>query len=443
MNPVRSGEELLAIADTVLQQVPDGAEAEVTVTESSSALTRFANGAIHQSVADRLLRLRLRLLRADRCGVAEMQVDGPGAAAALVRTADAIRALSPPGEQVPLYTPDAGADTDVGYSAATAEATPEARAQQVTMVCAAAAAQTQQAFGALETVVNAIAMVSTAGLRRSARHSIAELIAVVRGADGSAYAARHAADASHIDAGEVASEVTDRAARNQGARPVPPGDYEVVLSPYAVAEMLEYLGLMGMGGLAVLENRSFMRIGRRLMSDSVTITDDPTEPTLAPLPFDGEGASSRPVTLIERGVCRAVVHDSMTAAQSGVATTGNSFAQPNTEGPLPRYLCMAAGDADPAAMIAGCKRGLLVTRFWYVRPVQPLATIITGMTRDGTFLVEGGQVTRPVSDLRFTQGIVAALSDVRAISADRLAVRGYLGAMLAPWLHLGSFTFSS
>jgi predicted Zn-dependent protease len=104
---------------------------------------------------------------------------------------------------------------------------------------------------------------------------------------------------------------------------------------------------------------------------------------------------------------------------------------------------MAQGDGDPQAMIAGCDRGLLVTRFWYVRPVHPLATIITGMTRDGTFLIANGRVVRPVRDLRFTQSIVGALADVRSIGGHRLSARGYFGATLAPWLHLGAFSFTS
>jgi PmbA protein len=186
-----------------------------------------------------------------------------------------------------------------------------------------------------------------------------------------------------------------------------------------------------------------MRFGERLMSDSVTISDDVRRPELAPLPFDGEGATTRPVTLIDRGICAGVVHDSVTAARAGALTTGHSFPQPNSEGPLPHYLCLEPGDGDPDSMIAGCERGLLVTRFWYVRPVHPLQTIITGMTRDGTFLIEKGRVTRPVRDLRFTQSIVGALDDVRSVGSDRLASRGYFGASLAPWLHLGHFTFSS
>ncbi|MEO8898887.1 MAG: metallopeptidase TldD-related protein [Candidatus Dormibacter sp.] len=443
MTELRSGDELLAIADRVIQGIPAGSEAEVTVTQEASALTRFANGGIHQNVADLSLQLRLRLIRDGRSGIAEMRVAADDVSGVLVETAEDVRAHSPVTEQVPLYPSDGGADTSGGYSTATEAVTPEQRADQVAAICAAAAARGQVAFGTCETGVTAVAMVSSAGLRRAARRSVAELIAVSRSDDGSAYGARHAADATQIDADELAAEVTELCARNRGAQPLEPGTYEVVLSPYAVAEMLEYLGLVGLGALTVLEQRSFMRFGERLMSESVTITDDVGRSDLAPLPFDGEGATTRPVTIIDRGVCSAVVHDSVTAARAGVSTTGHSFAQPNADGPLPRYLCLAQGDGDPQAMIAACDRGLLVTRFWYVRPVHPLATIITGMTRDGTFLIANGRVVRPVRDLRFTQSIVSALADVRSIGAHRLSARGYFGATLAPWLHLGAFSFTS
>lgn len=436
-------EQLLSIADRIIDRAPAGTEAEVTVTESATALTRFANSAIHQNVADRTLRLRLRLVRDGRSGVAEMQDAGDRAEAALARSAEAIRSHSPLGEPVHPIPPDGGADTEHGYSEATEAVTPEERADAVAGICAAANGLGQKAYGTFETAVAAVAMVSTAGLRRAARRSVAELIAVCRGPDGSAYGARHAADATAIDVTALAGEVTDRCARNQGAAATEPGVYEVVLSPYAVGEMLQYLGLVGLGGLAVLEQRSFMRFGERLMSEAVTLADDVRRPEAAPLPFDGEGATTKPVTIIDRGVCTAVVHDSVTAARAGVPTTGHSLPQPNSDGPFPRYLTLSGGDADMDSMIAGCGRGLLVTRFWYVRPVHPLRTIITGMTRDGTFLIEKGRIVRPVRDLRFTQSIVDALSDVRSIGTDQLSTRGYFGATLAPWLHLGRFAFSS
>jgi len=440
---LRSRDQLLSIADGILDRTPDGSEAEVTITESATALTRFANGGIHQNVADRTLRLRLRLVRDGRSGVAEMQVATDDGAAALVRSAEAIRTHSPPGEPVHPIAPDGGADAEQGYSEATEAVTPEERADAVGGVCAAAESLGQKAFGTYETAVTAVAIVSTMGLRRAARHSVAELLAVCRGSEGSAYGARFAADSASIDAPALAAEVTERCARNQGAGAVEPGVYEVVLSPYAVGDMLQYLGLIGLGGLAVSEHRSFMRFGERMMSESVTLTDDVRRPEVAPLPFDGEGATTKPVTIIDGGVCAAVVHDSVTAARAGVPSTGHSFPQPNSEGALPHYLCLEGGDGDPESMIAACRRGLLVTRFWYVRPVHPLRTIITGMTRDGTFLIENGRIVRPVRDLRFTQSIVDSLSEVRSVGTERLATRGYFGASLAPWLHLGRFAFSS
>lgn len=440
---LRTGDQLLSVADGILELTPAGTEAEVTVTESATALTRFANSGIHQNVADRTLRLRLRLVRDGRSGVAEMQVPGEDAGPALLRNAEAIRTHSPQGDPVHPITPDGGADTEQGYSEATAAVTPEERAEAVAAVCAVADSLGQKAFGTYETAVSAVAMVSTTGLRRAARHSIAELIAVCRASDGSAYGARHAADASGIDVTALAAEVTERCSRNQGAGATETGVYEVVLSPYAVGEMLQYLGLIGLSGLAVLEHRSFMRFGEQLMSDTVTIADDVRRREVAPLPFDGEGATTKPVTIIDHGVGAAVVHDSVTAARAGVQTTGHSLPQPNSDGPFPRYLCLESGDGDTESMIASCRRGLMITRFWYVRPVHPLQTIITGMTRDGTFLIEDGRIIRPVRDLRFTQSIVDALSDVRSIGTERLATRGYFGASLAPWLHLGRFAFSS
>ncbi len=431
------------MAGAVLARVPSGSEAEVVVTETATLLTRFANGAIHQNVADRARQVRLRLVRDGRCGVAQTQVAGDAAVAALIATAESIRSHSPHGDPVHPIAPDGGQDTELGYSDATEASTPEERADLVATVCAAAARRDQQAYGSCESTVTGVAIASTAGLRRAARRSVAELVAVCRGAEGSAYAARFGSDISALDAGSLADEVTERCARNQGAQSVDPGAYEVVLSPYATADMLQYLGLMGLGGLAVLEQRSFMRFGERLMSESVTITDDVRRPELAPLPFDGEGATTHPVTIVERGTCAAVVHDSVTAARAQVTTTGHSFEQPNSEGALPHYLCLQPGDADEQSMIASCRRGLLITRFWYVRPVHALRTIITGMTRDGTFLIEDGRLVRPVRDLRFTQSIVDALADVRSIGRERVASRGYFGATLAPWLHLGGFTFSS
>jgi len=439
----RSADDCLALADAALAALPHG-EAEVTVTETDAALTRFAHNAIHQNVAESSLRLRLRLIHDRRVGVADMRGGaGDGAVARLIGAAEDARRLAAPVDVPPLPAPD-GAGGVCGWSDATAGSDPEDRADRVAVVARAAAVRGLRAFGAMSTDAVQTAIVNTRGLRRHGRRTAAQLSCVVRGEDGAGYADRVAVDVGDIDSAALAAEVVDCALRNQQASPISPGDYEVVLSPYAVAEMIEYLSYIGLSALAVQERRSYVHLGERQMGEPITLRDDAGDAAVLPFAFDAEGVATHAVTLVERGVSRAVVYDTPTARHDGVASTGHALPQPNTIGPLPRHLVLDAGGQTVEELVAAVERGLYVTRFWYVRPVHALRTVITGMTREGTFLIEHGRLSRPVRDLRFTQSIVAALDDVRGISRERrLEATEESPAVLAPWLHLGSFSFTS
>lgn len=445
---LRDRDHLLALADQVLQRVPTASDAEVVIEETDSALTRYALNAIHQNVAETGLRLRLRLIRDGRVGVADLRGESADGADRLARAAEEARRLSPPQPDLaPLPTPDAaraGNDGRSAWSDATAAATPEQRADAVAVVAGTAAAKGMQAFGACETTARQLAVVNTRGVRRCAHTTVARLTAVVRGDAGAGYADRCAADVAVLDPAAVGDEAVDTAARNQEATPVDPGDYEVILAPYAVAEMLDYLAYMSFGALAKQEQRTFMRPGEQLISESVTLRDDAADPLGMPFPFDWEGVSTETVTFVQNGVCRDYMYDTPTAIVDGVASTGHALPLPNTVGPQATHIVMEGGNGSAEELIGNVRRGLYVTRFWYVREVHPLRTIITGMTREGTFRIEDGRVAAPVRDLRFTQGIVAALSDVRGISRERrLEIPDEGSATLAPWLHLGRFHFSS
>jgi predicted Zn-dependent protease len=439
----RSRDELLGAADAVLTHATgDGAEAVAVASEVE--LTRYAASIIHQNVAESGLRLRARVLADSRVGVAEVRGEAAGSAARVAAAAEDARRISAREDVAPLPAPDGGDDTPVAFSEATAAASPEARADMVGAVTRLAAAQGLRAYGFVSTQTTGTALVNTRGLRRAATSTQASMIALVRGENGSGYAARHSPDVESIDVEGLATEAVDTCMRNQNAQAVEPGLYEVVLSPYAVADLLGHLSWVGFGALAKQEHRSFMRLGEQLMSGTVTIADDCRDPQLFPYPFDDEGVSTRVVNLVERGVCASFVYDTPTALRDGVESTGHSLPQPNTWGPFPRHMHMAAGDRTVDELVGAVKRGLYVTRFWYVRDVHPLRTIITGMTRDGTFLIENGKLGAPVNDLRFTQSIVDALNDVRGVSRDRLLEleEGESG-VLSPWLHLGHFAFTS
>jgi PmbA protein len=436
-------EELLALGDRALASLARG-EAEVVIADMRSELTRFAGNEIHQSVAEQFRHIRVRLIDAGRTGVGEVRGHGDGATALAFRAAEESRRVTAESDVSPLPPPANDGDGPVAFAPSTAAVTPEDRAGLVSLITGAAAAHHVQAYGALSTTTTTTAIVTSTGIRRSATSTQASLVSVVRGDDGAGYASRHTADIDALDVPGLASEVVDTCERNQGATAVDPGDYEVVLSPYAVADLLEHLAWVGFSALAVQEHRSFMRMGEQLMSDTITIRDDARTREIFPFPFDDEGVSTQPVTMIDRGICTAVVYDTPTALRDGVASTGHSLPQPNTWGPLTRHVAMDAGDTPWREMVGSVSRGLYITRLWYVRDVHPLRTVITGMTREGTFLIENGSITRPVKDLRFTQSIVEALANVIRVSRERRLELGEgESGVLSPWLHIGRFTFTS
>jgi predicted Zn-dependent protease len=202
------------------------------------------------------------------------------------------------------------------------------------------------------------------------------------------------------------------------------------------------LGYLGFSALAVQEGRSFVEPGRKVGSALVSMWDDGADPAGLPMAFDYEGVGKQRVELLEAGECRQVVYDAQTAAREGRTSTGHGLPAPNPYGPFPINMIMAAGDTSRDDLIAGLDRGLLVTRFHYTNPVHPKLAIVTGMTRDGTFLVEGGKIVGPVRNLRFTQSYLEALAGVSGVSRDRKTLRGFLGGAVVPAVRIDGFAFT-
>jgi PmbA protein len=202
------------------------------------------------------------------------------------------------------------------------------------------------------------------------------------------------------------------------------------------------LGYLGFSAQAVQEDRSFAEPGKRIGSDLVTITDDGFDPAGLPMAFDYEGVAKQRVPLVDAGICRQVVYDAQTAARDRVESTGHGLPAPNTWGPFPLNMVMTAGTATRDDLVAGMDRGLLVTRFHYTNPVHPKLAIVTGMTRDGTFLVEDGKIVAPVRNLRYTQSYLDALAGISAVTAERRTLRGNLGAVVVPAVRIDGWTFT-
>jgi predicted Zn-dependent protease len=213
----------------------------------------------------------------------------------------------------------------------------------------------------------------------------------------------------------------------------------------AVSTLVAFLSWIGFGGRAIHEGRSpfSAKAGHKVAADSIDVYDDALSPLTLGLPFDFEGTPKRRVALIERGVFQGGVHDRRSARMAGAESTGHALPPPNPEGGMPLNLFLEPGDATVEDMIASTGRGLLVTRFHYTNVVHPIETTITGMTRDGTWLIEDGQLTRPVKNLRFTQSILEALANVEMIGREtELASEFFFAASRVPALKISRFAFS-
>jgi len=439
----------LPIAEDVLGRALDAgaSEAEVLVMADDLALTRFANSEIHQNVAETSVSVNLRFVLGRRIAtISTGRIDETGLAALVERAAAIARTCEELEDWAGLPGPDpTGPSTGLAaaYAASTADATPELRAEAVRAVIAAADDQGVLAYGSFTTSREEVAVANSAGIRSHEQRTSSHLLTVhMSPGGGTGYAERAATDVTNIDPEGIGREAAARAKATDNAISVPAGDYAVVLEPYAVVDILDMLGYVGFSGLAVEEGRSFSEPGRRVGSDLVTIIDDGASTAGLPMTFDYEGVRKERVVLIENGVCRDVVYDAQTAARAGRRSTGHGLPAPNPYGPFPLNMVMSHGSTPHEELILGIDRGLLVTRFHYTNPVHPKLAIITGMTRDGTFLIEGGKIVAPVKNLRFTQSYLEAMNQVEMIGRESRLLPSFAGSCRVPALKIRDWSFT-
>ncbi|MEX0710427.1 MAG: metallopeptidase TldD-related protein [Chloroflexota bacterium] len=423
------------------------AEAEAMFTARDAALTRFANSRIHQNVAEHDATMRMRLVRDGSTGVATTnRLDAEGLREVVARATATLALATPNLDGAPLADPlPSTAPAELGYVAATARADPDLRAAGARAVIAAGDAARLESSGAFSTETATLAVANTRGMSNVHSVTQAKLLTVMMDGNGaSGYAQSTASDIRSIDPAAVGEEAAEKAVRSVDVVDLEPGEYPVILEEYAVATVLEYLSWMGFSALAVEEGRSFMEIGSQIMGPNVTIWDDGLDARGLPTAIDYEGVPKQRVDLISEGVARAVVHDTATAARAGTRSTGHGLPAPNAFGPIAWNLFMAPGSSAKEVMASGIDRGVWVTRFHYVNVVHAKRGILTGMTKDGTFLIEDGRITRPIRNLRFTQSIPDAFSAIEAIGSETRVVAAEYSGITArvPALRLGHFAFT-
>lgn len=436
-------DRLTALADPLLAL---GGDVEVSLTRTDSALTRFAGSRIHQNTSRLDGEARIRVVLDGRVGVvATNDLTAEGLARAAGRARD-IAQLTPPDPHFPGLAP-AGQEygTTSGPDEETVGCAPQARAELVAAALAELPAGVEAA-GTMETSVQERAVVTSTGIRVYCAGSRAAASVLAQGPTSSGWAEAGATAISGMDMASLGRRAGEKVLLGADPRELPAGRYPVVLESGATTELVQWLGWLAFPGRAYNERRSALsgRLGDQVCSPLVTIADDPLSPLLPGAPFDAEGTATRRTPLIDAGIAVNVAHDRATAAVAGTDSTGHAMPAPNPQGGVPTHLLMEPGTASVEDLVAGLDLGLYVTRFHYTNVVHPVTTSITGMTRDGTFLVEDGQIVGGVRNLRFTQSCLEALSGCEAVGRDvELATDLFYGASLAPAVRLAGFTFTS
>lgn len=419
-------------------------QTEVLVSSSDRALTRFTHESIHQNVAAANTVVSVRAIVGNRTGVAHANVLDDDGLRAVVKRAIAMAQLAPV-DPVAAQLPVGGAtQTPPGaFDAATAALPAEARARMAGAAFDVAERSGCWCAGYASTDADGLTVVNSNGARASFDGTEAAMNVKMIAADSSGYAEARAVALAGVDAPAIAATAARKATETAQPRSVDPGAWTVILEPPAFGELLGYV-VDHFSAQSYDEGSSFVAggLGKTYFPENLTIRDDCAHPLAPGMPFDYEGQPTLRLPLVENGVVRNVVTDSYWAKKLDLDNTGHALPAPNPYGPLPRALVVDPGSASTQELIASTKRGLLVSRFWYIRTVDQKQAIVTGMTRDGTYLIENGTLVGGVRNLRFNQSIVEALRNA-TFSSELRRTNADVGTLVTPTAKIENFHFSS
>ena len=416
---------ILDVAEQALSCVPACDGAQATATAERSLLLRFARSRPTQATGIDDLTVQLTVLRDGHTGSATTNGDSREAlaacASAATERAEAAARAGGSGSY-PGFPASAPVRGHGGHDAQTARLDAAAGGAALAAAIAVAGARGVEAHGVWSAAEVRSAIVSSAGVRVSERVTDAFGKVTCSAPDGrSGYASAAAVAAGGLDLGALAESAATKATLGGAPARLPPGQYPVVMEAAAVGELLTWLGYTAFDGLGFAEGRSAFdgKLGRRVSAPSINISDSPRYPSTLPRGFDAEGVPKRPLPLIQDGVAVGITHDTRSGVLAGASSTGHALAPGGSPwGAPPTNLVMIGGGAaDEAELSHPIERGVHVTRLWYTNAVREKETLVTGVTRDGTFLIEDGEVTRPLEDLRLTDSVLGILARVEALTA--------------------------
>ena len=437
--------ELRGIIETVLRLAKStvASETEVHVDEVADALTRFANNGIHQNVFEHSLTVSVRTLTGGRTARATTNRLDEDSLRGTIEASLSL-AHSEPRDARLLPMPERQRYRAVDrFVKATAALKPEERARAVRLACDLASKKGQAAAGIFSSGQSQTTVGNSRGLFATYRETHSQFSITMQEDPAASWAKADSADVREIHPQRLAERASKKAHLAVKTSELAPGRYTVILEPAAVLDLVGFL-FYDFAATAVEDKRSCLnnRMGKQLFAKNISISDDVYHPLQKGAPFDGEGMPRQRVLLVDCGVPKNLVYSRASAKIARRRPTGHGFALPNEYGEAPMNLVIGGGDSSLEKMVASTDRGLLVTRLWYIREVDPYEKVMTGMTRDGLFLVENGKLTRAVRNFRFNQSLIEMLNHVERMSPAVRATGEESFEMVVPAMKIGNFHFS-
>jgi len=442
MKDINSGKELVNKVKNILKNY----DFEIIASEGKSELTRFAESYIHQNVAETNLNLTVKVINEDRIGVVEMNSIDDHTISKNIEKAIEVTKITPKLDYHYQLLKPQSYKIKSKHSKDTANFTPLNRAQLVKQLIKEVNKRGYEAAGAFKTEESTLLVANSEGVFAFDRGTKVDFNCVITRDNSTAHTSFIDSDVNNFNINKITDELLETAFKNVEQIEIEPGVYTVILSPEAVAEILNYAGYIAFNGKMIMEGKSFVchNQGKKIFPETITVSDDPFDELTMPIPFDLVGYPREKIDLIKDGVIKDGVYDHLTALKYNRKCTGNTLPPEHASfGALPFNLVMKEGSNSVEEMISSTKKGIYISRFHYVNILNPMSVQLTGMTRDGTFLIEDGKLGRAIKNMRFNTSVVDILKAVDMISKERQTKPGFVAPTVAPYLRTNNFTFSS
>jgi PmbA protein len=447
-----------------IKKLSSADETEVLISGGRFSLTRFANNVIHQNVEDENHVISVRTVFSGRTARATTNKFDDESLRRVVESSEALAKVQHPDPDL-LSMPDPREAEAASSNQSpvlpsrhfpeTAAITPQARAQGVRKIVDVANAHDLTTAGIFSSAESVEGIFNSRGLSKWHTQTSAEVSITMLAPDSSGWQKANSPNVAHLDPLHMAEVAARKTIDSAHPAEIPPGKYTVILEPSAVLDIVGFM-FWDYSGMAILDQRSFLtgRIGNKVFGENITISDDFSHPLQTGSPYDGEGMARKRLPLVENGIVKRVVYARSTAERMKrseykdkvgvIEATGHGFALPNETGEMPQNIVFATPNSPQTVdqMVAATERGVLVTRLWYIREVDPYEKIVTGMTRDGTCLIENGRVKQGVRNFRFNQNLIHMLSSVESMGLPVRASGEESMDMVVPAMKIRDFNFT-